>query len=131
MIPEIVAIMLRPMDMLVTLLAQQAPPDGAAAILQYFPLILIVGIFYFLLIRPQQKKESDRQELLKKLQKNDKVVTTGGIYGVVTSVKDDEVTLKVDEHQNVKIRFTRSAIAGIVGEGGEIPPVGEDRPPAK
>jgi preprotein translocase subunit YajC len=65
--------------------------------------------------------------MLKKLQKNDKVVTTGGIFGVVTSVKEDEVTLKVDDTQNVKIRFTRSAIAGIIGDDGAVPPVGEDR----
>ncbi len=90
---------------------------------------LLFAIMYFLLWRPQKQREKERQELLKRLKKNDHVITTGGIHGVVTSVKDDEVTLKVDEAQNVKIRFARSAIAGIVGEGGEMPPVGEDRPP--
>lgn len=110
-------------------IAQAQQPSGdAGGLLGVLPMFAIVfGIMYFLVLRPQQKKEAERQEMLKKLQKNDKVVTTGGIFGVVTSVKEDEVTLKVDDSQNVRIRFARSAIAGIIGEDGEIPPVGEDR----
>jgi preprotein translocase subunit YajC len=77
---------------------------------------LLFGIMYFLIWRPQKQKEEERKELLKRIKKNDHVVTTGGIIGIVTSVKDDEVTLKVDDAQNVRIRFTRGSIAGIVGE---------------
>jgi preprotein translocase subunit YajC len=117
------------MDMLVTTIAQaQQPGSDPGGLLGVLPMFAIVfAIMYLLVLRPQQKKESERQEMLKKLQKNDKVITTGGIYGIVTSVKEDEVTLKVDDSQNVRIRFARSAIAGIIGEDGEVPPVGEDR----
>jgi preprotein translocase subunit YajC len=106
------------------LIAQAAEPSFTPTLLMFAALF---AIMYFLIWRPQKKREEERQEMLKRLKKNDHVVTSGGIHGVVTSVKDDEVTLKVDEAQNVKIRFARSAIAGIVGEG-EMPPVGEDRP---
>jgi preprotein translocase subunit YajC len=105
------------MRMLETPLAQAGDPTGG--LMQFLPLVIIFGIMYFLLIRPQQQKEKERQEMLSKIKKNDHVLTTGGMYGIVTSVKDDEVTLKVDEDQNVKVRIARSAIAGIVGAGGK------------
>lgn len=120
-------IMAPPMDMLVPPIAQAAGGGPMDGVLGLFPIVMIFVIFYFLMLRPQQKKESERQDMLKKLQKNDKVVTTGGIYGIVTSVKDDEVTLKVDEAQNVRIRVARNAIAGIIGEDGEVPALGEER----
>ena len=105
-------------------LAQSSDPTGGLT--SFLPLIIIFAIMYFLLIRPQQQKEKERQEMLTKIKKNDHVITTGGIHGIVAGVKDDEVTLKVDEAQNVKIRVARSAIAGIVGPSGETPSVGED-----
>ncbi|MBI3098669.1 MAG: preprotein translocase subunit YajC [Planctomycetes bacterium] len=74
-------------------------------------------VFYFLLIRPQKVKEDQRQEMLKQLKKNDRVLTTGGIYGTVMSAKDNEVVLRVDD--NVKIRFARNAIVGVENGKGE------------
>jgi len=104
------------------MLAQAGDPTGGLG--QFLPLVIIFGIMYFLLIRPQQQKEKERQEMLTRIKKNDHVLTTGGMHGIVMSVKDDEVTLKVDDAQNVRIRFARSAIAGIVG-GGEKPEITE------
>jgi len=69
------------------------------------------------LILPQQKRERERQSLIASVQKNDRVVTIGGIHGVVTAVHDNEVTLKVDEDNNVRLRFSRSAVARIVKPG--------------
>ena len=82
----------------------------------FVPILLMIVIFYFLLIRPQQKKEKERKNMISSLQKGDKVVTVGGIYGVVTGVKESEdvVVLKVSE--NTKIDFTRSAIQNKIVE---------------
>jgi preprotein translocase subunit YajC len=75
---------------------------------------IVIG--YFLLFRPMRQQEKQRQALMAALKKNDKVITQGGIIGIVASVKDkeDEVTLKVDESSNVKIRVTRSSIVKII-----------------
>lgn len=76
------------------------------------PFILIIVIFYFFLIRPQNKKQKETEKMLNALKKGDKVVTIGGIHGVVTSVKEDKtVVLKVDE--NCKMEFNRSAISSV------------------
>ena len=75
------------------------------------PFVLIIGIFYFFLIRPQNKKQKETQKMIDALQKGDKVVTIGGIHGVVSSTKEKTVIVKVDD--DVKIEFTRSAIAAV------------------
>jgi preprotein translocase subunit YajC len=83
----------------------------------------IFVVFYLLLIRPQQKKERDkqkqRQEMLKNLTRNDHVATIGGMHGIVASVTDTEVVLKVDEKNDVRIRFAREAISRVVTDEGE------------
>lgn len=71
----------------------------------------LVAIFYFFLIRPQNKKQKETQKMLDALKKGDKVVTIGGIHGIVSSVKDKIVTLKVGG--DTKIEFSRSAIASL------------------
>jgi preprotein translocase subunit YajC len=75
------------------------------------PIIPIVAIFYFLIIRPQSKKQKETQKMLQALKKGDRIVTIGGIHGVIQSVREGSVILKVDE--NCKIEFTRSAIATV------------------
>lgn len=74
----------------------------------------VFGIFYFLMIRPQRKQEKERQAMLKALQKNDKVVTMGGLYGVVTNVREKDVTVKIDESKDVRVKMLRSAISHVV-----------------
>ncbi len=85
------------------------PTPAANPIMNLFPLILIFVIFYFLLIRPQKKQEKEHQKLLKALDKNDQVVTSGGIHGTIVNVKDKTVTLRVDE--NVKIEIEKNCIS--------------------
>ncbi len=84
---------------------------------------LIFGVFYLLVWRPQRKKEKDRQrereEMLKNLKKSDHVVTIGGIHGIVATVTEEEVVLKVDEKGDVRIRMAREAINKVVGPDGE------------
>jgi preprotein translocase subunit YajC len=95
---------------------QQPPGGGLFGML--LPLLAIGFLFYFLLIRPQRKEQSKRQTMLSAVKKNDKVITIGGIYGVVTNVQreEDEVTIRIDEATNTKIRVTMGSIARILGE---------------
>ena len=87
---------------------QGSPSSGAAMLANFLPIILIFVIFYFMLIRPQQKKQKNFEKMLKELKKNDEVVTSGGIHGTILNVKDDTLTLKIDD--NVKIEVNKSAI---------------------
>jgi preprotein translocase subunit YajC len=77
---------------------------------------LIFGVMYLFVVKPQRSKENEEKQMLEKLKKNDHVVTKGGMHGVVMNVKDDTVTLKIDEQQNVKVTFQKNAIATILGE---------------
>ncbi|HMK55951.1 MAG TPA: preprotein translocase subunit YajC [Dissulfurispiraceae bacterium] len=93
-------------------------PQGAgqaggmqALIMNLAPLVLIFVIFYFLLIRPQQKKAKEVKKMLDELKKGDKIVTAGGIYGVIEGVEANTVTVKIAE--NVKIRVGRNSISTV------------------
>jgi preprotein translocase subunit YajC len=68
-------------------------------------------IFYFMIIRPQQKRTKEREKLLSSIQKGDKVITNGGIHGVVSSVEEKTVILQVSD--NTKLKFERSAITSV------------------
>ena len=76
------------------------------------------ALFYFMVMRPQSREQARRRAMLAAVKKNDRVVTTGGIYGVVTNVhlEADEVTIKVDESTNTKLRVTLSSIARVLGD---------------
>jgi len=92
-------------------LAQSAPGGGSSPVMQFVPLIAIFGIFYFLVIRPNSKKQKDLQKMLSELKKGDEVATQGGVIGKITGIKDNEVTLQVQE--GVRIRVLRSAVTGV------------------
>lgn len=87
-------------------------PAGPGTLVSLVPFILVFFVFYFLLIRPQQKKVKAHQALLKNLKKNDEVMTSGGIYGKVTAINDNVVTLEVAP--NVRIRVHRPQVSAIV-----------------
>ncbi|HOW42629.1 MAG TPA: preprotein translocase subunit YajC [Candidatus Omnitrophota bacterium] len=72
---------------------------------------LIIGIFYFIVIRPQKQEQKKHQAMIKGLQKNDEVVTTGGIHGTIVNVKEQTVVIRVDD--NVKIELEKNCV-GIV-----------------
>ena len=78
---------------------------------------LIIVVFYFLVIRPQNKKQKDAKKMLQSISKGDRVVTIGGLHGSVESVKEDAVVLKVDD--NVKLKFSKSAVAQVLERKGE------------
>ena len=85
--------------------------------------VLLFAVMYYVMVRPQKKKEKQRQVMLDALKKGDRVVTAGGIYGVVKNLKEDEVTLVVDEQRDIRLRMTRSAVSAVVqaakDKGGE------------
>lgn len=78
-------------------------------------MIAIFAVFYFLMILPQQRRQKKWQAMLGELKAGDKVVTTGGIRGVVFSVKDDALVLRVAP-DNIKLEVTRQAIASVITE---------------
>lgn len=85
------------------------PTQAVSPIFNLMPLIFIFFIFYFLIIRPQKNKEKAHQKMIAGLQKNDAVVTSGGIHGVVVNVKDKTFVLRVDD--NLKIEVEKNCIA--------------------
>ena len=99
--------------------AEKPAGDSSMALLQsLMPFIAIFVLFYFLLIRPQRREQARRREMLESIKKNDRVVTAGGIYGVVTNIQRDadEVTVKVDEATNTKLRLTLSSVVRVLGD---------------
>ncbi|HHW74242.1 MAG TPA: preprotein translocase subunit YajC [Firmicutes bacterium] len=80
-------------------------------------LVVIFAIFYFILIRPQQQQQKKRREMLSALQKGDRVVSIGGIHGVIKELTDDTVTLRVAD--NVNIKFARGGVERVVTDGEE------------
>ena len=85
---------------------------GMGSLTSFLPLILMFVVFYFLLIWPQQKKAKAHRQVLANLQKGDNVVTASGIYGQITGLTDTTVTLEIAE--KVRIKISRSAVAGVV-----------------
>ena len=83
---------------------------------QLFPILLIVVVFYLFLYKSKKKTESKRTDMLSQLKRGDRVQTIGGILGTVVDPGETEVTVKVDESTNTKIRFSRSAIHRVVDE---------------
>ncbi len=89
------------------------------SIQQAVPLVLwiaIFAVFYFMLIRPQQLQQRRHRQMLGRLKKGDRVLTRGGLYGVVLEVKDNNLMLELA--QNVRVRAERSAVQSVVNKGG-------------
>ncbi|MFI5336014.1 MAG: preprotein translocase subunit YajC [Opitutales bacterium] len=85
-------------------LAQAQPAaSGPAALLQFLPLVLMFAAMYFLLIAPQRKKQKEHEKMMGTLVAGDEIVTTGGIYGTITSVKEDRFIVRIGENQKVEI----------------------------
>lgn len=92
--------------------------DGASSpLLQIVPFVLILGIFYFIILLPTKRKQQKIKEFLDNLKVNDRVITTGGIYGQITRLGDQSVQLQVAD--KVRIEVARAAIGGLQGQ----PPV--------
>jgi preprotein translocase subunit YajC len=99
--------------------AQAGGGGGGDFLVQLFPLILIFVVFYFLLIRPQQAKVRAQREMLAGVKRGDRVVTGGGIIGLVTKViSDNEVQVELAE--GVRVRIIKQTITDIVTRGESV-----------
>ena len=96
------------------LIGQSEPLPAPSPYSQFIPFILIFVIFYFLLIRPQKQKQKKLQLQVDAMRPGDKVITAGGIHGLITGIKKLSVTVKVDN--NTKIQFEKSAIATVISK---------------
>ena len=99
-----------------------AAPSGGGGIFgqinMLIPFIAMFAIFYFLLIRPQQKKQRELRHLLQNLKRGDRVVTSGGIYGTITKIRNDIVHLEIADQ--IRIRVNKSSISDVVAEGDKL-----------
>jgi preprotein translocase subunit YajC len=88
---------------------------GASGFIQFLPILLIVAVFYFLLIRPQQRRQRQLQDTIASLKIGDRVVTTGGIIGVITTVRETSFLIRSADKSILEI--ARTAVAGVDEEG--------------
>src|SRR5438093_13271987 len=96
-----------------------ASPDGGSPWLQLVPFVIVLGIFYFIILLPMKRKQQKVQAFLDSLKVNDRVITTGGIYGQIMKVDEQKVQLQIAE--KVRIEVAKTAIGGYQGQ----PPVVE------
>ena len=103
------------MDILYGFAVNPDAPQSGGGIAAFLPFFLIMLIIYFLMIRPQAKRQKEKQNMLLSLKKGDKVITIGGIHGIVSGMKNKGklIVLKVDKNLNININ--RSAISGLAG----------------
>lgn len=94
--------------------AQQAAPAAppAAGALPLIPIGLMIAAFYFLMVAPQRKQKKEQDKMLAALGTGDEVITTGGIYGTITNVKDDRFVLRIAD--NTKIEIGKAFIQAVV-----------------
>jgi len=112
--------MVMPLVMLFVSSAHADAPGASNPLTSFFPLIVIFAIFYFLIIRPQQKKAKEHQQMLNALKKDDRIITNGGLYATVVSVKGEIVEVKIAE--NVKVQIAKSGVSTI------LPPENQNQP---
>ena len=106
------------------LLAMGTPADGSVSpLVQLLPFAFVLGIFYFIILMPMKRRQKKVQQFLEALKVNDRVITSGGIHGVITKLNDRTVQLQIAD--KVRIDVSRAAIAGYQGQEPIVP----DNPP--
>ena len=102
-------------DLISTAYAQcGTPADGSGqpnAIASFLPFVLMFLVLYLLILRPQMKKQKNQQRMIDELEKNDAIVTSGGIHGTILNIKDDILVVKIAD--NVKIEISRAAVSRV------------------
>jgi preprotein translocase subunit YajC len=99
------------MSVAISLAMLAAPPAGGGGITMLLPLLLI-PVLYFVMIRPQQKRQKQWQSMLSGIKPGDRVTTSGGIRGIILSIKDDVIIIKVAP-DGIKMEVAKSAIASV------------------
>ena len=100
-----------------------ASPGQQPGWLQFLPFAMILAIFYFLILSPMKRRQKKIQDFQEALKVGDKIVTTGGIYGEITRIKDRTVQLQIAN--NVRIEIARQAIGGLQGQEPVVPEGGQ------
>ncbi len=103
------------------------PPPGGSPLSMFLPLLAMIAVFYWIMLRGGRKEKQKFQKMLEALKRNDRVQTIGGIRGTVVDVREDEVVVKVDEANNVRMRFARSAIKEVSGPAPAPPDAKEKK----
>jgi preprotein translocase subunit YajC len=98
-------------------IAQTAAPSPGGSMMSFLPIVLLFAAMYFLMIAPQRKKQKEHDKMLKALETGDEVVTSGGIYGQITNVKEDRFVIRVAD--NTKIEVGKGFISTVVRKAGE------------
>jgi preprotein translocase subunit YajC len=94
--------------------AMGSPASGGqgGGMLTFLPLILLFGVFYFLLIRPQQKRSKQHKTFMENLKKGDTVITSGGLYGKITGITDEAITMEIAE--KIRVKVAKNAVVDYV-----------------
>ena len=100
---------------------QQPQPNPLELLVSYLPFVLVMAAAWFMLYKPERERMRKQQELLAGLKKNDRVLTSAGIYGTVANVDRaaDRVSLKVDESENVRLTVTLASISKVLSDAEE------------
>jgi preprotein translocase subunit YajC len=99
---------------------EAAKPAGPLGDIGFFvPLILVFVVMWFFMIRPQQKKQKAHQAMVRAAKRGDRIVTSGGLLGVITKANDADNDVEVEIAKDVKIRVMRTAIADIINRNAE------------
>ena len=88
------------------------PSTGAGGLSMMLPVLLFIPLLYLLMIRPQQKKQKQWQAMLGSIKTGDRVTTSGGIRGIIMSIKDDSIVIRVAP-DSVKLEIAKNAIASV------------------
>lgn len=105
-------------------------PAGGGGLLgtPLVPIILMLGIMWFFLIRPQQKKQKDHRAMIGSLKKGDRIITSGGLYGRITGVSEQTLTVEIAD--KVRVKVSRGHVAGLAQQGGAAPAQDKGKPEA-
>ncbi len=104
------------------------PLGGLGQFASILPIVLVFGVFYFLLMRPQQQRQKQLKATLAALRRGDRVVTAGGIVGVVQKVKEGAAEIEVEIAAGVRVLVLRDTISSVVNE---VPTAANDSVPEK
>jgi preprotein translocase subunit YajC len=104
--------------------AMASTAEGGSPWLQLVPFALVLAIFYFIILLPMRRKQQKVQQFLDALKVGDKIITTGGIYGLVTRISGDTVQVQIAD--KVRIDVSKAAVGGLQGQPAVQDPVGSD-----
>lgn len=102
------------MDSFTNLLAQSAPAGQQPGLMNFLPFIVIFAAMYFLIIAPQRKKQKQHQKMITELKSGAEVMTSGGIFGTITNVKEDRFVIKIAE--NTKIEISKASVSSVISQ---------------